>query len=37
MKKIFAIAAVGALCLALGMSIGVNKRDGVTLVFENAE
>ncbi len=37
MKKIFAAAAVAALCLALGMSIGMGKREGLTLVFENAE
>jgi hypothetical protein len=37
MKKIFAMAAVAALCLALGISIGVGKREGITLVFENSE
>lgn len=37
MKKIFAMAAVAALCLALGMSIGVGKRDGLTLILENSE
>ncbi len=37
MKKILALAAVAGLCLALGMSIGVCKRDGLTLVFESAE
>ena len=37
MKKILAIAAVAGLCLALGMSSGINKREGLTLVFEKAE
>lgn len=37
MKKLLALMAVAGLCLALGMSIGVSKREGVTLVFENAE
>ena len=36
MKKILAAAAVAALCLALGMSIGAGKREGLTLVFENS-
>lgn len=37
MKKIFAVAAVAALCLALGMAVGVGRREGLTLVLEGAE
>jgi hypothetical protein len=37
MKKVFAMAAVAALCLALGVSIGACRRDGLTLVFESGE
>ena len=36
MKKILAMAAVAALCLALGISIGAGKREGLTLVFEES-
>ncbi len=37
MKKIIAAAAVAALCLALGMSIGSARHDGLTLVFERED
>ncbi len=37
MKKIFAMAAVAVLCLALGITVGANKREGLTLVFEGGE
>ncbi len=36
MKKILAMATVAALCLALGISIGAGKREGLTLVFDNS-
>ncbi len=37
MKKILAATAVAALCLALGMTLGANKREGITLVIESGE
>ncbi len=37
MKKILAMAAVAALCLALGMAVGVGRREGLTLIFDGAE
>ena len=31
------MAAVAALCIGLGMSIGASRREGITLVFGEAE